>query len=325
MRIGVVFPQTELGGDAGAVRAWAQRAGELGFTHVLAYDHVAGADPAVHTGWDGPYDVRTTFHEPMVLYGYLAAVTSLELVTGVIILPQRQTVLAAKQAAKVELLTGGKFRLGVGIGWNCIEYEALGQDFSTRGKRLEEQITLLRRLWTEQTVTFSGTFYRITGAGLAPMPVQRPIPVWVGAQSPRAYRRAGRLADGWFPQMAPGPQLDQARRIVAEAAAEAGWRPRWTWRARGCRLRGWQQPGRGASPLCCPRSARARRGGPPTTSTPRRSPACCATARGCRRLPSGIWHWPGTGSGPGPTRRPRCAASPSVSPSWHCRMAACRY
>ena len=225
MRIGVVFPQTELGGDAGAVRAWAQRAGELGFTHVLAYDHVAGADPAVHTGWDGPYDVRTTFHEPMVLYGYLAALTSMELVTGVIILPQRQTILAAKQAAEVDLLTSGKFRLGVGVGWNRVEYEALGQDFSTRGKRLEEQITLLRRLWTEQSVTFSGTFDRITGAGLAPMPVQRPIPVWVGAQSPRAYRRAGRLADGWFPQMAPGPQLDAARRIVAEAAAEAGRDP----------------------------------------------------------------------------------------------------
>jgi probable F420-dependent oxidoreductase len=222
MRIGVVFPQTELGGDAGAVRAWAQRAGELGFTHVLAYDHVAGADPAVHTGWDGPYDVHTTFHEPMVLYGYLAAVTSMELVTGIVILPQRQTVLVAKQAAEVDLLTGGKFRLGVGIGWNRVEYEALGQDFSTRGKRLEEQITLLRRLWTEQSVTFSGTFDRITGAGLAPMPVQRPIPVWVGAQSPRAYRRAGRLADGWFPLMAPGPQLDAARQIVAEAAAEAG-------------------------------------------------------------------------------------------------------
>ena len=225
MRIGVVFPQTELGGDAGAVRAYAERAEELGFTHVLSYDHVAGADPAVHTGWDGPYDVHTTFHEPMVLYGYLAAVTSMELVTGVIILPQRQTMLAAKQAAEVDLLTSGKFRLGVGIGWNRVEYEALGQDFSTRGKRLEEQITLLRRLWTEQSVTFSGTFDRITGAGLAPMPMQRPIPVWVGAQSPRAYRRAGRLADGWFPQMAPGPQLDGARRIVAEAAAEAGRDP----------------------------------------------------------------------------------------------------
>ena len=225
MRIGVVFPQTELGGDAGAVRAYAQRAEELGFTHVLAYDHVVGADPAVHAGWDGPYDVHTTFHEPMVLYGYLAAVTSMELVTGVIILPQRQTMLVAKQAAEVDLLTSGKFRLGVGIGWNRVEYEALGQDFSTRGKRLEEQITLLRRLWTEQTVTFTGAFDRITGAGLAPMPVQRPIPVWAGGQSPPAYRRAGRLADGWFPQMAPGPQLNEARRIVAEAAAEAGRDP----------------------------------------------------------------------------------------------------
>jgi len=225
MRIGVVFPQTELGGDAGAVRAYAQRAEELGFTHLLAYDHVVGADATVHTGWDGPYDVHTTFHEPMVLYGYLAAVTSMELVTGVIILPQRQTVLTAKQAAEVDLLTGGKFRLGVGIGWNRVEYEALGQDFSTRGKRLEEQITVLRQLWTEQAVTFGGSFDRITGAGLAPLPVQRPIPVWVGAQSPRAYRRAGRLGDGWFPQMAPGPQLDGARQIVTEAAVEAGRDP----------------------------------------------------------------------------------------------------
>src|SRR6204780_737944 len=225
MRIRVVFPQRELGGGAGAVRAYAQRAEELGFTHVLAYDYVVGADPAVHTGWAGPYNVHTTFHEPLVLYGDLAAVTSLELVTGIVILPQRQTVLTAKQAAEVDLLTGGKFRLGVGIGWNRVEYEALGQDFSTRGKRLEEQITLLRRLWTEQSVTFSGTFDQITGAGLAPMPVQRPIPVWVGGQSPPAYRRAGRLADGWFPQVAPGPQLDEARGIVTQAAAEAGRDP----------------------------------------------------------------------------------------------------
>ena len=225
MRIGVVFPQTELGGDVGAVRGYAQRAEELGFTHMLAYDHVVGADPAVHQGWDGPYDVHTTFHEPMVLYGYLAAMTAMELVTGIIILPQRQTALVAKQAAEVDLLTGGKFRLGVGIGWSRVEYQALGQDFGTRGQRLEEQITLLRRMWTEQIVTFDGTFDQITGAGLAPMPVQRPIPVWVGAQSSPAYRRAGRLADGWFPQMAPGPQLDEARRIVAETAAQAGRDP----------------------------------------------------------------------------------------------------
>src|SRR6202034_79554 len=153
MRIGVGFPQTELGGDAGAVRAYAQRAGGLGFTHVLAYDHVVGADPAVHQGWDGPYDVHTTFHEPMVMFGYLAALTSLELVTGIIILPQRQTALVAKQAAEVDLLSGGYFRLGVGLGWNAVEYEALGKDFTNRGRRLSEQVALLRRLWTEDSDT----------------------------------------------------------------------------------------------------------------------------------------------------------------------------
>src|ERR1700739_2756224 len=193
MRIGVVFPQTELGGDAGAVRAWAQRAGELGFTHVLAYDHVVGADPAVHKGWDGPYDVRTTFHEPMVLYGYLGAVTSMELVTGIIILPQRQTALAAKQAAEVDLLTGGKFRLGLGIGWNRVEYEALGQSFTERGAILDEQVGVLRQLWTQQSVTVDGRFHHIAAAGLAPLPVQRPIPIWIGAYAPAALRRVGRL------------------------------------------------------------------------------------------------------------------------------------
>ena len=225
MRIGAVFPQTELGGDVGAVRAYAQGTEELGYQHIMSYDHVVGADPEVHQGWNGPYDVHTTFHEPMLLYGYLAAMTSLELVTGIIILPQRQTVLAAKQAAEVDLLSNGNFRFGVGIGWNQVEYEALGQDFRTRGKRLEEQITLMRRLWTEQTVTFEGRFDKVVGAGIAPLPVQRPIPVWIGAQSPRAYERAGRMADGWFPQMSPGPQLDEARRMVGQAAAAAGRDP----------------------------------------------------------------------------------------------------
>jgi probable F420-dependent oxidoreductase len=225
MRIGVVFPQTEIGADPRGVRAYARRVEELGYRHVLAYDHVVGADPAVHAGWQGPYDVTTTFHEPFVLFGYLAGLTSLEMVTGIIILPQRQTALVAKQAAEVDLLTGGRFRLGVGLGWNAVEYEALGQDFSTRGRRLEEQVDLMRRLWTEPSVTYEGRFDRVTGAGLAPLPVQRPIPVWIGAQSERAYRRAGRLADGWFPQVQPGPQLDQARLVVEEAAREAGRDP----------------------------------------------------------------------------------------------------
>lgn len=197
MRVGVVFPQTEIGADAGAVRAYAEHVEASNFTHVLAYDHVVGADPSVHTGWGGPYDVDTTFHEPLVMFGFLAGVTTtIELVTGVIILPQRQTALVAKQAAEVDLLSNGRLRLGVGIGWNAIEYEALGEDFTNRGKRSEEQIELMRSLWTQRSVTFSGRFHRLTGAGLAPLPVQRPIPVWIGAASARGFERAGRLADG---------------------------------------------------------------------------------------------------------------------------------
>ena len=226
MRVGVVFPQTELGGDPGAVRAYANRVEELGYRHILVYDHVVGADPAVHDGWNGPYDVHTTFHEPLVMFGYLAAITeSVELVTGVVILPQRQTTLVAKQAAEVDLLSGGRLRLGIGIGWNAVEYEALGEDFSTRGKRSTEQIGLLRRLWTEQSVTFDGAFDKVTGAGLSPMPVQRPIPLWIGAASAPGYRRAGRLADGWFPMMGPGAKLEEAKSVVDGAAIAAGRDP----------------------------------------------------------------------------------------------------
>lgn len=222
MRIGVVFPQTELGGDPGVVRAYGEGVQGLGFTHVLAYDHVVGADPRVHQGWDGPYDIDSTFHEPFVMFGFLAAITSLELVSGVIILPQRQTALVAKQAAEVDLLTGGRFRLGVGLGWNAVEYEALGESFTNRGKRSEEQVELLRRLWTERSVTFDGKYHTVTAAGLAPLPVQRPIPVWIGAASDRGLERAGRLADGWFPMTAPGHGLDHAREQVQRAAAAAG-------------------------------------------------------------------------------------------------------
>jgi probable F420-dependent oxidoreductase len=225
VQIGVVFPQTEIGGDVGAVRAYGERVAELGFAHILAYDHVLGADPAVHHGWRGPYDVHTMFHEPLVLFGYLAAVADVELVTGIVILPQRQTALVAKQAAEVDVLTGGRFRLGIGLGWNAVEYEALGKSFRDRGRRMEEQVTLLRRLWTEPVVTFEGEHERVTGAGLAPLPVQRPVPLWFGAQSPPAYRRAGRLADGWFPQVVPGHGLEEAKAIVDGAAIEAGRDP----------------------------------------------------------------------------------------------------
>ena len=225
MRVGAVFPQTELGGDVGAVRAYGAAVDELGYDHVLAYDHVLGAEPAAHPGWSGPYDVDTTFHEPLVLFGFLAAFTSLELVTGILIAPQRQTALIAKQAAEVDLLSGGRFRLGVGIGWNAVEYEALGADFSTRGRRLEEQIQLLRRLWTERSVTYGGTFDQVTGAGLAPPPIQRPIPVWIGGYADPALRRIGRLADGWFPGARPGKGFEEAKAVVDAAATAVGRDP----------------------------------------------------------------------------------------------------
>jgi probable F420-dependent oxidoreductase len=225
MQLGVVLPQTEIGGDPGAVRAYAEGAEGLGYAHLLAYDHVVGADPAVHKDWKGPYNIETTFHEPFVLFGFLAAATRMELVTGIIILPQRQTVLVAKQAAEVDLLSEGRFRLGIGIGWNAVEYEALGKEFSDRGRRVGEQVEVLRRLWTERSVTHDGAYEHITAAGLAPMPVQQPIPIWFGGQSPAAYRRMGRLADGWFPQVNPGEKLDEAKAIVDEAARAAGRDP----------------------------------------------------------------------------------------------------
>jgi probable F420-dependent oxidoreductase len=237
MKIGSIFPQTEIGPRASAVRLYGQQVEALGYEHLVAYDHVVGADPKVHLGWSGPYNVDTEFHEPFVLFGFLAAATSLELVTGITILPQRQTVLVAKQAAEVDLLTGGKFRLGVGVGWNSVEYEALGQDFTVRGHRLEEQVGLLRQLWTSRSVTMVGDFDHVTGAGIAPLPLQRPIPVWMGGGSPRALKRMGRLADGWFPQMQPGPDLEAAVEIISAAAVAAGRDPadvsmegRVTWR-----------------------------------------------------------------------------------------------
>ena len=221
MQIGVVFPQTEIGADPAVIRAFAAGAEELGYAHLVAYDHVLGADPAGHPGWSGPYDVDTTFHEPFVLMGYLAAFTSLELVTSIVILPQRQTALVAKQAAEVDLLSEGRLRLGVGLGWNPVEYEALGKDFTDRGRRVTEQVQLLRLLWTQRTVTFHGRYERVTAAGLNPLPVQRPIPIWFGAFAPAALRRAGRIADGWFPNIGPGPQLDDSIAIVRSAAEAA--------------------------------------------------------------------------------------------------------
>ncbi|GMU54636.1 MAG: hypothetical protein AMXMBFR33_37820 [Candidatus Xenobia bacterium] len=199
MKIGVVFPQLEIGSDPGGLREYAAAVRELGFSHILAFDHVLGADPAGHPDFSGPYTVQSSFHEPFSLFGYLAAVVpELELVTGVIVLPQRQAVLVAKQAAEVDLLTRGQFRCGVGLGWNRVEFEALGMSFGNRASRFEEQIEVLRLLWSQPSVTFEGHYHRIQAAGLNPLPVQQPIPLWFGAVAEPALRRATRLGDGLF-------------------------------------------------------------------------------------------------------------------------------
>jgi probable F420-dependent oxidoreductase len=225
LKIGVVFPQMETGADPGGIRAWARAVDEAGYHHVMLYDHVVGADPAVHEGWKGDYTVKTPFHEPMVLFGFLAGLTSMEMLSGILVAPQRQTVLVAKQAAEVDILTGGRFRMGVAIGWNHVEYEALGVDFTTRGRRVNEQVALLRRLWQEESVSFDGEFDTVRGIGLAPLPIQRPIPIWFGGQSPVAYRRAGRLGDGWIPEMGVDDSLAEAMAIVEQAARDAGRDP----------------------------------------------------------------------------------------------------
>ncbi len=219
MRIGAVFPQTEIGPDPAGVRAFADGVQELGFDHLHAYDHVLGAERASHPGFSGPYDSDSMFHEILVVFGYIAAVAPrLELVTGIVIAPQRQTALVAKQAAEIDILTGGNFRLGLGLGWNAVEYEALGMNFHDRGRRLDEQIELMRRLWTEPVVTFEGRWNRVTAAGLNPLPVQRPIPIWIGGYVERALRRAARVADGYFPRAAnsPPPEVDQVRQFLRE-------------------------------------------------------------------------------------------------------------
>src|SRR5437868_12554032 len=167
MRIGVVFPQTEITADPIAVRDYAQAAEALGYTHLLAFDHVVGADTTHYRDWRGPYTYRSLFHEPLVLFGYLAGLTQrLEFVTGILILPQRQTVLVAKQAAEVDVLSRGRFRLGVGIGWNDVEYQALGLEFRNRARRFEEQVEVLRLLWSHDVVTFTGRYHEIDAAGI---------------------------------------------------------------------------------------------------------------------------------------------------------------
>jgi probable F420-dependent oxidoreductase len=234
VKIGAVFPQLEIGADPAVVRNWATTVEQAGYTHVHAYDHVLGADPANRPGWSG-YTDKSLFHEVFVLFGYLAAITtSVELVTGVLVLPQRQTALVAKQAAEVDVLSGGRLRLGVGIGWNQVEYQALGVPFRQRGALLEEQVDVLRRLWAEPVISYDGRFHQIEEAGLNPLP-GRTIPIWFGGGAEAVLRRTGRIGDGWMPQTAPDAEakarVDRLRAYAAEAGrdpATIGIEPRLT-------------------------------------------------------------------------------------------------
>ena len=237
-RLGVVFPQVEIEPDSDAIRRYATGVEELGFDHLLAYDHVTGVDPEVHEDFASvaraggatsakPYDVHDTFHEVMVLFGFLAGVTrEIGLVTGVLVLPQRSTALAAKQAAEVDVLSDGRLRLGVGVGWNRVEFRSMGEDFARRGRRIDAQIPLLRRYWTETTVRHDGEEDWADGVGIAPRPVQQPIPVWIGAGSARvALERVGRLGDGWLPVAVSPAIVAEQWTTVRRAAEEAGRDP----------------------------------------------------------------------------------------------------
>ena len=201
MRIGAIFPQLEIGADPAVIRDYAQAVEAMGFDHILVYDHVLGAHPDRFEGsFRPPYNHESIFHEPFVLFGYMAAFTSkIEFVTGILILPQRQTALVAKQAATLDVLSHGRLRLGVGLGWNEVEYVALNQDFHTRGRRIEEQVEVLRELWTKPLVSFHGRWHTIPDAGINPLPVQRPIPIWFGGHADAVLQRTARLGDGWLP------------------------------------------------------------------------------------------------------------------------------
>ncbi len=223
MRIGVIYPQFEFGSDPGAIREYAQAAEALGYSHIGADDHVIGPNPDRPGGWDGWVTYRTPFHEPFVLFSFMAAVTQrIEFETCVLLLPQRQSVLVAKQAAGLDLLSGGRLRLGVGVGWNVIEYISLGARFHTRGRRVDEQIRLLRELWTRPLVNHKSDEHIIPDAGINPLPLQQPIPIWIGGQSEPAIRRAALLGDGWMPLYASAAQAGPGLALLDRQLAEYG-------------------------------------------------------------------------------------------------------
>ena len=227
MKYGAVFPQTELEAEPEQILRFARDLEQQGFNHILAYDHVLGVDPD-HLGMSrGPYTLEHPFLSPFVAFAFMAAITSrIEFATGVLILPQRQTALVAKQAATLDRLSSGRLRLGIGIGWNEAEYIALGENFHNRGQRSEEQIDLLRALWTQSSVFYEGEWHTLPYVGLNPRPVQQPIPIWIGGGADAVLRRAARLADGWMPNFRQAeealPSLERLTSYLEQANREPG-------------------------------------------------------------------------------------------------------
>jgi probable F420-dependent oxidoreductase len=221
MKYGAVFPQLEIGSDSAVVRDYILAVEDMGFDYLLAYDHVVGANPDRPGGWMGPYTHKSQFHEILTLFAYAAGITEkIELVSGILILPQRQTALVAKQTAQIDVLSNGRLRLGVAVGWNKVEMEASGEKFSNRGKRIEEQIEVLRLLWTNELVQYEGKYHKLDDVGINPLPVQRPIPIWFGGGADAVIERMAKLADGWMPNFRPveqsHPQVDMLKRCLEE-------------------------------------------------------------------------------------------------------------
>jgi probable F420-dependent oxidoreductase len=216
MHIGILYPQTEFGSDPATIRDFAQSAEQLGYSHIMTYEHVLGANADRPGGWNGIYSHEDPFLEPFALLSFMAGITSrIHFLTSILVLPQRQTALVAKQAATLDLLSGGRLRLGVGVGWNEVEFQALGEDFHNRGRRIEEQIDLMRMLWTRPLVQYEGQWNHIPDAGINPLPIQQPIPVWFGGHAEAVLRRVARIGDGWIPNYRTPqdlePHLDRLR------------------------------------------------------------------------------------------------------------------
>lgn len=222
MQLGAVLPHNEIGTDPGAIKAYLQGLEDLGVTHLLVYDHVLGANPDRPGGFKGAYDHTVAFHEPLTFFAFAAAVTErIELVSTVMILAQRQAALVAKQAAEVALLSRNRVRLGVGIGWNKVEYDALGVEMTARGARLSEQVEVMRRLWTEDTFSFEGRFQTIDRAGINPRP-DKTIPIWFGGSAPAALKRCALMGDGWMPLGSPNDTSRAAIATMHEHRRDAG-------------------------------------------------------------------------------------------------------